>query len=106
MSQTYFKFYLTRGFSEKRILFRHAYKPVLHALLSIIIARLAWVMGGSAVLEFTFAIPGISYFLVDSMNAKDYYVLQSYVMIVMLWMFGMHVIINLLMRFLEGRGGE
>lgn len=106
MKQTYFKFALTRGFSEKAFLFHHAYKPVLHALISLITARLAWVVGGSAVLEFTFAIPGISYFLVDSMKAKDYFVLQSYIMIIMLWMFVMHMILNILTQFLEGRGGE
>lgn len=106
MKQTYFKFAISRGFSQKNVLLQHAYKPILHVLMSLIISRLAWVVGGSAVLEFAFAIPGISYFLVDSMKAKDYFVLQSYVMVIMIWMFGMHILFNMLMRLVDGRGAE
>jgi peptide/nickel transport system permease protein len=104
MNQAYVKFAVSRGFSREYVLMRHAFKPVLNGILSVILSRLAWIAGGSAVLEFAFGIPGISYFLVDSMQAKDYYVLQSYVMVIMVWMFLSHIILGFVMRWLNPAG--
>lgn len=101
MNQAYVVFAVSRGFPREYVLIRHAFKPVLSSILSVILSRLDWIAGGSATLEFAFGIPGISYFLVDSMQAKDYYVLQSYVMVIMLWMFLAHVVLGSLMRWLN-----
>ena len=104
MNQAYVIFAVSRGFPREYVLIRHAFKPVLSGILSVILSRLAWIAGGSATLEFAFGIPGISYFLVDSMQAKDYYVLQSYVMVIMLWMFLANVVLGSLMRWLNPAG--
>ena len=56
-------------------------------------------------MEFIFTIPGISYFLVDSIRLRDYYVIQSYIMVVVIWMFAINCISNLIMNVLDGREG-
>ena len=68
------------------------------------IANFAWVFGGSTVLEFAFTIPGVSYFLVDSMQSSDYTVLQTYILVVVVWMFVVHVILNVVLQLLNARG--
>ncbi len=103
MSKSYVKFMVSRGFSPKTVLWKHAYKPPLASLVSAIITRFAGVFGGSTVLEFAFAIPGLSTMLVSAMDSRDYSILQTYILVVVIWMFFVHLILNLFLRMLGAR---
>lgn len=92
------------GFPKRKVLRSYALKPVLCKLTAAVSASFAWVFGGSAILEFAFGIPGISYFLIDSMKARDYNVLQTYILVVVIWMFLVHLVLGLLLRALDARG--
>lgn len=106
MGKSYVKFAVSRGFSRESVLFRHAYKPVLANLISAVITRFAGVFGGSTVLEFAFAIPGLSTMLVSAMDSRDYSILQTYILVVILWMFLVHLVLNLVLKLLNVRGQE
>lgn len=103
MTQSYVRFSIARGFPREYVLFRHASRPVLCTLIAAVIASFAWVFGGSTVLEFAFTIPGVSYFLVDSMKSSDYTVLQTYLLVVVIWMFVVHLVLNLALWVLDVR---
>lgn len=103
LSQTpYIRFARCRGFSQKRLLLTDGLKPALMALLSTMVGRFSWVIGGTAVVEFVFAIPGVSLFLVQSIGAKDYNIIQSYLLFILLWMGLVHLVVYLLMVWLKG----
>lgn len=99
--ESYVKFYVMRGFSESYVLLRHCYKPALYSLLSTSIAKFSSVIGGSTVLEFAFAIPGVSYYLIGSIIARDYNVIQAYILIVFIWMLIVHIIFDFLLMLLK-----
>ena len=103
MDKSYVRFAVSRGFSKEEVLFHHASRPVICRLISAVSSNFAFLFGGSTVLEFAFAIPGVSYFLVDSMNSRDYTVMQSYILVVILWMFFVHLILNLLLQLIDVR---
>ena len=103
MRKSYVRFAISRGFSREYVLFRHASRPVLCTLIGAVIASFAWVFGGSTVLEFAFTIPGVSYFLVDSMQSSDYTVLQTYLLVIVIWMFCVHAVLNLALYALDVR---
>ncbi len=103
MKKSYVRMLVTLGFSRSEIMRRHILRPILIKLLAAILSRFAWVFGGSTVLEFAFAMPGISYFLVDSMQKSDYNVLQTYVLVVILWMFFIHILLSILIKSLDIR---
>lgn len=102
MNKTYVKFALSNGFTRREIAMSQCRKPVIYKLVSAVISKFAFVFGGSAILEFAFAIPGISYFLVNSMKQSDYTVLQSYMLVVMLWMLFVQVLLNALLLIISG----
>ena len=104
MGKSYVKFMITRGFGKEEVLFRHAYKPPLASLISAVITRFAGIFGGSTVLEFAFAIPGLSTMLVSAMDSRDYNILQIYILVVVLWMFVVHLVLNIVLRVLNVRG--
>lgn len=103
MEETYIKFTISRGFEPGRVLLTEGYRPVLIGLISAIISKFSWVIGGTAVVEFIFTIPGMSYFLVESMGKRDYNVIQSYIMFIVLWMFFVHLFFGIVLRFLDRR---
>lgn len=103
MGKSYVKFMVSRGFSPESVLLLHAYKPPLASLISAVITRFAGVFGGSTVLEFAFAIPGLSTMLVTAMDSRDYNILQTYILVVILWMFIVHVVLHLVLRLLGVR---
>ena len=105
MGKPYIRFAVARGFESNYALLRYGSRPVLYGLVSVLIPKFGWILGGSSVMEFIFTIPGISYFLVDSIRLRDYYVIQSYIMVVVIWMFAINCISNLIMNVLDGREG-
>lgn len=101
--ETFVEFYLLRGFSLPYVLFFHAYKPVLYSLLSASVSRFSSVIGGSGVLEFAFTINGVSYYLISSIVARDYNIIQAYIILIFVWMFVVHLIFDIILLFLKER---
>lgn len=98
----YIYFSRCRGFKRNTLLLRDGLRPALIALISTMVGRFSWVIGGTAVVEFVFAIPGVSLFLVQSIAAKDYNIIQSYLLFILLWMGIVHAICALLTHLLRG----
>ncbi len=97
--QTYIKRLISNGLNYEKIMLVHGYKPVLYSLSGALVSRFASILGGSSVVEFAFTIPGINFFLIESIKNRDYYVIQSYLLIVMIWM----AIVNLAFNQLKIR---
>lgn len=103
MNKSYVKFAVSRGIPKGNELFFHAYRPVLCVLISAVVSDFASIFGVSAVLEFAFTIPGLSYFLIRCMQQSDYNVIQSYILVVIIWMFFVHLVLNLVLDALDVR---
>ncbi|MDO5287949.1 MAG: ABC transporter permease [Actinomycetia bacterium] len=94
---------LQRGFPLPRVLWHDCRRPVLYGLVSAVIAKMAWVIGGTAVVEYVFAVPGISYYIISSIHARDYTVVQSYLMLLVLWMFLVRLVLGAVLAGLDPR---
>lgn len=60
------------GMSKRRILWRHALPNVAIPASAMFVIILGWVLGGTALVEYVFAWPGIGKYAVDSISAADY----------------------------------
>lgn len=97
-SQPYFRTALAKGLNRRQALWRHGHRSAVYALLSAIRSEAGWAIGTTAALEVLFGLPGISQFLVQSIGARDYYVLLAYIMVVAAWMLAMNGGVELAMR--------
>lgn len=102
-TQPFFRTALAKGLSPEAALRRHALRHALFGYVAALTPECAWVVGGTAIVEIVFSVPGISLFLVESIAARDYFVLQAYVMVVAVWMVLIHGLSLILRALLDPR---
>ena len=95
----FMQYYTIRGYDSKKALLKYGSRPALYGLFSIAISKFSSVLGGATVVEFAMALPGLSTFLIDSISRRDYPMVQSYIMILVIWMF----LVNIVFEFIMGR---
>ena len=71
-----------RGMSEAYILRADIFKPAIVPIVTILGMSVGSLIGGTVVIENLFGIPGIGQFLVDSIRARDYPVVQGTVLMI------------------------
>ncbi len=81
-----------KGLSERAVLLRHVLPNAFAPTLTLIGLVLGQLLGGIAVLETVFTVPGLGRLLVDAIYARDYPVVQG----VMLFTAGVYVLTNLI----------
>ncbi|HEV2674987.1 MAG TPA: ABC transporter permease [Aliidongia sp.] len=81
-----------KGLSEMAVLWRHAFKPAFGPTWTLLGLVLGNLLGGIAVVETVFTIPGLGRLLVDSIFARDYPVIQGCLMFIAF----IYVLVNLI----------
>lgn len=85
-----------KGLSEARVLWRHAFKNAFGPTWTLIGLVLGNLLGGIAIVETVFTVPGLGRLLVDSIFARDYPVIQG----CLLFIAFVYVLVNLIVDLL------
>ncbi|MDF2645400.1 MAG: nickel transporter permease subunit NikB [Paenibacillus sp.] len=91
----------SRGLSEMRIFFAHAFRYSLPPVITVFGVSLGSLIGGVVVIEVIFAYPGIGKMVVDSIRARDYPVIQGYILIMAIIVFLVNSTVDLSYRYLN-----
>jgi peptide/nickel transport system permease protein len=75
--QDYIRTAWSKGLTERRIIIRHALKNSLIPVITVLGLHLAFILGGSVIVETVFSIPGIGNLMVSSIFSHDYAVVQT-----------------------------
>ena len=81
LQQDYILLARARGFSERRILWRHALRPSSLSLLTAVGLNTGSLIGGAVIIEVLFAINGMGRLTVNSVFASDYSVVLGAVLL-------------------------
>lgn len=90
-----------RGMSERYILWGDLFKPAILPVITVLGMSVGSLIGGTVVIENLFGIPGIGHFLVDSIRARDYPVVQGAVIMIGFFVVLANTVSNLLLLWLE-----
>jgi len=74
---TYVDFARAKGLAQRAVLFHHVLRAALLPIVTLIGVRLSFAIGGSVVIETVFALPGLGSWMVESIMARDYMVVQT-----------------------------
>jgi peptide/nickel transport system permease protein len=91
----------SRGLSEIRIFFVHAFRCSLPPLITVFGVSLGSLIGGVVVIEVIFAYPGIGKMVVDSIRSRDYPVIQGYIFIMAVIVFLINSAVDISYRYLN-----
>ena len=69
----------SRGVSEYRLVRRHAYKPALIPIITVIGLQIAMLLGGAVLTETTFEWKGLGFKLAEYLSARDFVAVQGIV---------------------------
>ncbi|MGE7661154.1 nickel ABC transporter permease [Peribacillus sp. NPDC097197] len=91
----------SRGISETRIFFSHAFRYSLPPVITVFGVSLGSLIGGVVVIEVIFAYPGMGKMVVDSIRSRDYPVIQGYMVIMAILVFIVNSAVDVSYRYVN-----
>jgi peptide/nickel transport system permease protein len=82
LRQDYIRTARAKGLSERRVIYRHAFKAALVSVIPVIGIQAGFVMGGAVYIETVFQWPGIGSMLVKAISTRDLLLVQGGVLVV------------------------
>lgn len=98
LGSDYIKMARSKGVREGKILFKHGFRNALLTVITVIGQGFISALAGAAVVERLFNIPGMGSLMVDSIEKRDYQVIQGITLLIAL----LNVLINLLIDLIYG----
>ncbi len=80
-SEDYVRTARMKGIPERRVVWTHTFRNALIPVITMAGLQFGFLLGGSIVIETVFAWPGLGRLLVDSVNYRDYPVIQAEILL-------------------------
>ncbi len=103
LRQDYIRTSRAKGLNERATIFRHALRNAIIPVITLLGLQTTVLIGGAVVLESIFVLPGMGRYLLESLNNRDYPVVQAIVLIFAAVIIGVNLIIDLLYAWLDPR---
>lgn len=98
LGSDYIKMARAKGVRESRIVFKHAFRNAQLTVITVIGQGFISALAGAAVVERLFNIPGMGSLMVDSIEKRDYQVIQAITLLIAM----LNVLINLVIDLIYG----
>ena len=103
LGQDYVRTARAKGFSEAAVISRHALKPGMIPVVTVLGLSWGGLLAGAFFIEIIFAIPGLGRMSVDAIFQKDYPVMQATLIVVSLNVLLVNLLVDILYGFLDPR---
>lgn len=84
MGQDFIRTARAKGLRERMVLFRHAAKPAMIPVVTIVGMSWAGILGGAFIIELMFALPGLGRMGLDAIFSRDFPIIQAMLVVVSL----------------------
>ncbi len=103
MGLDYIRTARAKGLIERLVIFRHALRNAMLPIVTIVGLQLGTLLGGAVLTETVFGLPGVGTFMVDSIFARDYPVVQAFTVIIALIFVLVNLIVDASYAYLDPR---
>lgn len=87
-----------KGLNENKVIYKHAFRNAIISVITVIGLELGNLIGGTVLIEYLFNYPGLSSLLIQSINNRDYPLIQGSIVLIAT----LYILINLLVEILYG----
>jgi peptide/nickel transport system permease protein len=101
--QDYIRTAWAKGLPERGVIFKHAIKNALIPVVSILGLQIHFYLGGSAIIELIFRLPGMGAFFFEALIRRDYPVVQSINLIMAMFTLLLNLIVDFSYAYLDPR---
>ncbi|GIN89325.1 ABC transporter permease [Siminovitchia terrae] len=98
LNMNYIKTAHAKGLKERVVIFKHAFRNAFIPILTVIGQSFGTLVAGAVVTEAVFNLPGLGQLIVNSIQRRDFVVIQGTVLLIA----GAYVLINLIVDLLYG----
>jgi peptide/nickel transport system permease protein len=92
-----------KGVKERSVVLKHGLRNAMLPLVTIIGLQFGALLGGAVLTESVFGLPGVGKFLVDSIFARDYPVVQGFTLVIALLFVIVNLIVDISYAYLDPR---
>jgi peptide/nickel transport system permease protein len=103
MHQDYIRTAWAKGLHERGVVYRHALRNAMIPVITIIGGQIAFLLGGSVVIESVFGLPGLGSLTLQSIYQRDYPQIQGNVLFIALIVIGVNLIIDVSYAWFDPR---
>jgi peptide/nickel transport system permease protein len=103
MGLDYIRTARAKGLAERVVILHHALRNAMLPIITIVGLQLGTLLGGAVLTETVFGLPGVGTFLVASIFARDYSVVQAFTVIIALIFVTVNLIVDASYAFLDPR---
>jgi peptide/nickel transport system permease protein len=93
----------SRGVPERRLLKKHAYRPALIPIITVIGLQIALLLGGAVLTETTFEWKGLGFQLTEYLQARDFVAVQGIVVLLAVIVAVVNFIVDVLAALIDPR---
>lgn len=93
----------SRGVSERRLLKRHAYRPALIPIITVIGMQIALLLAGAVLTETTFEWKGLGFILAEFLESRDFVAVQGIVALLAVIVALTNFVVDIIAAFIDPR---
>jgi peptide/nickel transport system permease protein len=103
LRQDYVRTAWAKGLSERGVVFKHSLRNGVIPVISLLGTQIPQILGGTVIIETIFGLPGMSRFLFDAINQRDYPVIQGVNLVVVTFVVAINLTVDTLYAVLDPR---
>ncbi len=103
LRQDYVRTAWAKGLAERKIVMKHGLRNAIIPVVTLLGTQLPQIIGGTVIIETIFQLPGMSRFLFDAINQRDYPVIQGVNLIVVSTVILVNLAVDALYAVLDPR---
>ncbi len=103
LQQDYIRTARAKGLTERAVLFKHALRNSMLAVVTLLGLQVGTILSGAIVVETVFAWPGLGYLIIQSIIATDYPVVQAAILMTSVWIVFVNLVVDVSYTFIDPR---
>lgn len=103
LRQDYIRTARAKGLTTSQVMLRHALKNAMIPVVTLTGLQVAFLIGGSVIVESVFVIPGLGRYLITAVNQRDYPAFQAIVVLLGIFVMAVNLLVDLSYAWFDPR---